>query len=190
MPEYEVLRFIWWLLLGILLIGFAITDGFDLGVAAIFRFVGRSNEERTGVARIRRARLGGIRYGWCSARVLHSLPGRCSTPRHSPVFTWRCCCCSQVLIIRPVGFTFRGKDRRSALARMYGTGRCASMDLLPHCCLESRLAICSSAYPSTSTSSRARFTAAGLSLSCIPSPCCRESSASRCSSCTEQATRP
>ncbi|VTR33802.1 Cytochrome d ubiquinol oxidase subunit 2 [Serratia fonticola] len=31
MFDYEVLRFIWWLLVGILLIGFAVTDGFDMG---------------------------------------------------------------------------------------------------------------------------------------------------------------
>ncbi len=33
MIDYEVLRFIWWLLIGILLIGFAVADGFDMGWA-------------------------------------------------------------------------------------------------------------------------------------------------------------
>ena len=33
MFDYETLRVIWWALLGILLIGFAIMDGFDFGVA-------------------------------------------------------------------------------------------------------------------------------------------------------------
>jgi len=46
MIDYETLRLLWWLLLGVLLIGFAVTDGFDLGVAVIYRFVGRSDEER------------------------------------------------------------------------------------------------------------------------------------------------
>jgi cytochrome d ubiquinol oxidase subunit II len=46
MPEYEILRLIWWLLLGALLIGFAVTDGFDLGVGAIFRFIGKEDDER------------------------------------------------------------------------------------------------------------------------------------------------
>ena len=32
MFDYETLRLIWWALLGMLLIGFALTDGFDLGV--------------------------------------------------------------------------------------------------------------------------------------------------------------
>ena len=36
----------WWLLLGALLIGFAVMDGFDLGVAALLPFVGRSDVER------------------------------------------------------------------------------------------------------------------------------------------------
>lgn len=34
MIDYEVLRFIWWLLVGVLLIGFAVTDGFDMGVGS------------------------------------------------------------------------------------------------------------------------------------------------------------
>ena len=40
MLNYESLRLIWWLILGVLLIGFAVTDGFDMGVCVIFRFVG------------------------------------------------------------------------------------------------------------------------------------------------------
>ena len=36
--DYETLRLIWWLLLGVLLIGFAITDGYDLGVGALLPF--------------------------------------------------------------------------------------------------------------------------------------------------------
>ena len=44
--DYEMLRIIWWGLLGVLLIGFALTDGFDLGVAAILPFVGRTDMER------------------------------------------------------------------------------------------------------------------------------------------------
>ena len=34
--DYETLRLIWWLLLGVLLIGFTLTDGYDLGAAAPF----------------------------------------------------------------------------------------------------------------------------------------------------------
>jgi cytochrome d ubiquinol oxidase subunit II len=44
--DYPTLRLIWWLLLGVLLIGFAVTDGFDLGVAALLPFVARTDLER------------------------------------------------------------------------------------------------------------------------------------------------
>ena len=44
--DYETLRVIWWLLMGVLLIGFALTDGYDLGTAALLPFVGRTDEER------------------------------------------------------------------------------------------------------------------------------------------------
>ena len=44
--SYELLRVIWWGLLGVLLIGFALTDGFDMGVGALLPFVGRSDVER------------------------------------------------------------------------------------------------------------------------------------------------
>jgi len=44
--DYGTLRVIWWLLLGVLLIGFAVLDGFDLGVAALLPVVARTDEER------------------------------------------------------------------------------------------------------------------------------------------------
>ncbi len=46
MIDYETLRVIWWLLVGVLLIGFAVTDGFDLGVGALLTLVGRNDGER------------------------------------------------------------------------------------------------------------------------------------------------
>ncbi len=46
MFDYETLRVIWWALVGVLLIGFAITDGFDMGVGALLPFVGKKDVER------------------------------------------------------------------------------------------------------------------------------------------------
>ncbi|MCW7763573.1 cytochrome d ubiquinol oxidase subunit II [Photorhabdus luminescens] len=46
MFDYEVLRFIWWLLIGVLLIGFAVTDGFDMGVGILLRIIGKNDTER------------------------------------------------------------------------------------------------------------------------------------------------
>lgn len=44
--DYETLRVIWWVLLGVLLIGFAIMDGFDLGVAMWLPWIARTDSER------------------------------------------------------------------------------------------------------------------------------------------------
>ena len=44
--DYATLRLIWWALLGILLIGFAVMDGFDLGTAALLPFVAKTDGER------------------------------------------------------------------------------------------------------------------------------------------------
>ncbi|WP_119394842.1 cytochrome d ubiquinol oxidase subunit II [Salinibius halmophilus] len=44
--EYELLKVIWWVLVGVLLIGFAVADGFDMGVGALLRIIGRTDNER------------------------------------------------------------------------------------------------------------------------------------------------
>ena len=44
--DYQTLRIIWWLLLGVLLVGFAVTDGFDMGVGALLPFAARTDAER------------------------------------------------------------------------------------------------------------------------------------------------
>lgn len=44
--DYATLRIIWWALMGILLIGFALTDGFDMGVGALLPFVAKTDAER------------------------------------------------------------------------------------------------------------------------------------------------
>lgn len=44
--DYETLKLIWWLFVGILLLGFAVTDGFDLGIGALLPFLGKNDDER------------------------------------------------------------------------------------------------------------------------------------------------
>jgi cytochrome d ubiquinol oxidase subunit II len=109
MLEYEALRLVWWLLLGALLIGFAVTDGFDLGVGALFRFIGRSDAER-------RALLESIEPVWDGNQVWFILGG-------GAVFAaWPLLYAASfsafylamflllvALILRPVGFMFRNK---------------------------------------------------------------------------------
>ncbi|WP_462153220.1 cytochrome d ubiquinol oxidase subunit II, partial [Pseudoalteromonas xiamenensis] len=43
MLDYETLKLIWWLLIGVLLIGFAVTDGFDLGVGMLLPILGKDD---------------------------------------------------------------------------------------------------------------------------------------------------
>lgn len=44
--SYEILRIIWWVLIGVLLIGFMIMDGHDMGVGTLSPFVGKTDSER------------------------------------------------------------------------------------------------------------------------------------------------
>ena len=44
--DYEVLKLAWWALVGVLLIGFAITDGMDMGVGNLLPFLGKNDTER------------------------------------------------------------------------------------------------------------------------------------------------
>jgi cytochrome bd ubiquinol oxidase subunit II len=44
--NYDTLRLIWWLLIGVLLVGFAVTDGFDLGSGILLPFAARNDLER------------------------------------------------------------------------------------------------------------------------------------------------
>ena len=46
MLDYTILKLIWWLLVGVLLIGFAIMDGHDMGVGTLLPFLGRDDTER------------------------------------------------------------------------------------------------------------------------------------------------
>jgi cytochrome d ubiquinol oxidase subunit II len=109
MPDYESLRIIWWLLLGVLLIGFAVMDGFDLGVGAIFRFVGRDDHER-------RALLESIEPVWEGNQVWFILGGGAAFAAWPILYAASFSALYLAmfllliaLILRPVGFSFRNK---------------------------------------------------------------------------------
>ena len=44
--DYATLKWIWWLFIGALLIGFAIMDGHDMGIGTLLPFVAKTDEER------------------------------------------------------------------------------------------------------------------------------------------------
>lgn len=107
--DYEILRLIWWALLGILLIGFAIMGGRDLGVGALLPFVARTDEER-------RVLINLIGPTWEGNQVWLVLGGGAifaAWPMLYAVsfsgFYIAMIAILLALILRPVGFKFRGK---------------------------------------------------------------------------------
>lgn len=109
MLDYELLRVIWWLFLGVLLIGLAIMDGFDLGVAALLPAVARTDVER----RVTINTIGPVWDGnqvWlilgCGA-IFATWPAIYATAFSGFYIALFLVLAAQ--IIRPVGFEFRNK---------------------------------------------------------------------------------
>lgn len=107
MIDYDILRIIWWLLLGLLLIGFSLTDGFDLGVAAMHRFIGHDDEER-------RMLLEAIEPVWDGNQVWFILGGGAAFAAWPMLyavsfsaFYLAMFLVLAALILRPVGFMYR-----------------------------------------------------------------------------------
>jgi cytochrome bd ubiquinol oxidase subunit II len=107
--DYEILRLIWWLLLGVLLIGFAIMDGYDLGVAMLLPFVARRDAER-------RVMINAIGPFWEGNQVWLILGGGAVFAAWPPLyaasfsgFYIAMFLVLAALIVRPVGFEFRNK---------------------------------------------------------------------------------
>ena len=107
--DYETLRVIWWGLMGVLLIGFALTDGFDLGVAALLPFVARNDGERRMV-------INTIGATWEGNQVWFILGGGAIFAAWPFVyavsfsgFYLAMFAVLASLILRPVGFKYRSK---------------------------------------------------------------------------------
>lgn len=107
--DYEILRVIWWVLLGVLLIGFAIMDGFDLGVASLLPFLGRDDIER-------RIIINSIGPTWEGNQVWLILGGGAIFAAWPMLyalsfsgFYLAMLCLLLALILRPVGFKYRSK---------------------------------------------------------------------------------
>ena len=114
MIDYEVLRVIWWGLVGVLLIGFAITDGFDLGVGALLTLIGKTDDER-------RVMINTVGPHWDGNQVWFITAGGAifaAWPMiYATAFSGFYLALALVLIalwMRPLGFDFRSKleDKR------------------------------------------------------------------------------
>jgi cytochrome d ubiquinol oxidase subunit II len=107
--EFATLKVIWWLLLGVLLIGFAIMDGFDLGVGMLLPFLGRTDSER-------RVIINTVGPVWEGNQVWLILGGGAIFAAWPALyaasfsgFYLAMLLVLAALIVRPVGFKFRSK---------------------------------------------------------------------------------
>lgn len=107
--DCATLKVIWWLLLGTLLTGFAIMDGFDLGAAILLPFVGRTDVER-------RVAINTIGPVWEGNQVWLVLGGGAIFAAWPALyaasfsgFYLAMLLVLAALILRPVGFKFRSK---------------------------------------------------------------------------------
>ena len=107
--DYETLRVIWWLLLGVLLMGFAAMDGFDLGVCMWLPFLAKTDSER-------RMFINSVGPVWEGNQVWLILGAGAIFAAWPPVYAVAfsgfylamfLVLCS--LILRPVGFKYRSK---------------------------------------------------------------------------------
>ncbi len=107
--DYDTLRVIWWALLGVLLVAFAITDGFDLGTGTLLPFVARTDLER-------RVVINTVGPVWEGNQVWLVLGGGAifaAWPQLYAVsfsgFYLAMAAVLLALILRPVGFKYRSK---------------------------------------------------------------------------------
>jgi cytochrome d ubiquinol oxidase subunit II len=107
--DYFTLKIIWWLLVGALLIGFAVMDGFDLGVGALLPFVAKTDDER-------RVLINSIGPTWEGNQVWFITGGGALFAAWPLVYSaafsgfyWALLLVLFALFFRPVGFEYRSK---------------------------------------------------------------------------------
>ena len=119
--DYEILRLVWWAILGVLLIGFAVMDGFDLGVGALLPIVARNDLER-------RMAINAIGPTWEGNQVWLVLGAGAIFAAwpliYAAAFSGFYVAMFLVLvalILRPIGFDFRNKVKAPAWRAVWDT---------------------------------------------------------------------
>jgi cytochrome d ubiquinol oxidase subunit II len=109
MLDYVTLKLVWWLLVGVLLLGFAIMDGHDMGVGTLLPFVGRDDVER-------RVVINTVGPHWDGNQVWFITGGGAIFAAWPLVyatafsgFYWALLAVLWALFFRPVGFDYRSK---------------------------------------------------------------------------------
>lgn len=112
--DYDILRLIWWGLIGVLLLAFAVTDGFDLGTGILLPFVAKTDIER-------RVVINSVGPVWEGNQVWLILGGGAifaAWPQLYAVafsgFYLAMFAILVALILRPVAFKFRSKREEPA----------------------------------------------------------------------------
>jgi len=107
--DYETLRIIWWVFLGLLLIGFSVMGGFDLGVGILLPFLGKTDTER-------RVIINSIGATWEGNQVWFVMAGGAlfaAWPTAYAVsfssFYFALLLALFALFLRPLGFDYRSK---------------------------------------------------------------------------------
>ena len=109
MFDYETFKLIWWLLVGVLLVGFAIMDGHDMGVGTLLPFVGRDDMERRVVINTVGPHWDGNQVWFITAggAIFAAWPLVYATAFSG--FYWAMLAVLWALFFRPVGFDYRSK---------------------------------------------------------------------------------
>ena len=109
MLDYETLKIIWWVLVGALLLGFAIMDGHDMGVGTLLPFAAKTDTER-------RILINTVGPHWDGNQVWFITAGGAIFAAWPLVyatafsgFYWAMLAVLWALFFRPVGFDYRSK---------------------------------------------------------------------------------
>jgi len=109
MIDYPTLKIIWWLLVGVLLLGFAVMDGHDMGVGTLLPFVGKNDLERRVVINTIGPHWDGNQVWFITAggAIFAAWPLVYATAFSG--FYWAMLAVLWALFFRPVGFDYRSK---------------------------------------------------------------------------------
>jgi cytochrome d ubiquinol oxidase subunit II len=120
--DYPTLKFIWWLLVGVLLVGFAIMDGHDMGVGTLLPFAGKTDEER-------RVVINTVGPHWDGNQVWFITGGGAIFAAWPLVyatafsgFYWAMLAVLWALFFRPVGFDYRSKIHNATWRKTWDWG--------------------------------------------------------------------
>lgn len=109
MIDYEILKLIWWLFVGVLLVGFAVMDGQDMGVGSLLPFLGKNDTER-------RVMINTVAPHWDGNQVWLLTGGGAIFAAWPLVYAtafsglyWALFIVLAALILRPVAFDYRSR---------------------------------------------------------------------------------